>query len=508
MLIELTESNLTQLKSKVVLYECNSEYLKEIFEEYSSLIPLIQGIVEPNARYRQILSQIPFISTEELQSADFKITDILITSDYYEEAYEKLLKLDCSLPEDIYYYTNKESRLQLNYRKKLENLPLKDMILFRSGPHQNSYVPGSDFSDNARAVFEYMLSIGLNEEYKLVWLVKNPSEYKHISDEHKNVEFIGWDWEKSEDKTLRQRYFEALFLSKYILFTDAYGFARNCRKDQIRIQLWHGCGFKTRTNFVSCEKRYEYNIVISELYKKIHKEIYGLRDDQVVITGYPKADWLFHPVNDDMMAKIGIPRASKYIFWLPTFRAAKEQLAELNEKAFDSDTGLPIVSSMDQLEEINEILAADDTLLILKLHPFQDESKIHLEKLSNIVSLRNEDLNRFGLQINQVLGNAYALISDYSSVATEYLLLDRPMAFTVDDIEEYKVSRGFVFDDIEEYLPGTEIHEYTEFRKFIEEIVAGVDLSENKRKKVAEKMLKYRDDQSSRRVTEWMLSLN
>ncbi len=39
------------------------------------------------------------------------------------------------------------------------------------------------------------------------------------------------------------------------------------------------------------------------------------------------------------------------------------------------------------------------------------------------------------------------LVSDYSSVAIDYLLLDRPLGFTLDDYEAYTESRGWVFDD-------------------------------------------------------------
>ena len=92
------------------------------------------------------------------------------------------------------------------------------------------------------------------------------------------------------------------------------------------MQLWHGCGFKTRVNFVRCEKRYEYTTVISELYAKIHQDIYGLREDQILVTGYAKEDWLFHPVKEVWEA-LPIPRAEKYIFWLPTFRMAKNGLS-------------------------------------------------------------------------------------------------------------------------------------------------------------------------------------
>ena len=36
------------------------------------------------------------------------------------------------------------------------------MILFRSGPHASAYIKGMDFSDNARALFEYMIQYQMN----------------------------------------------------------------------------------------------------------------------------------------------------------------------------------------------------------------------------------------------------------------------------------------------------------------------------------------------------------
>ena len=52
-----------------------------------------------------------------------------------------------------------------------------------------------------------------------------------------------------------------------------------------------------------------------------------------------------------------------------------------------------------------------------------------------------------------LLRNADALITDYSSAYFDYMLLNRPIAFTVEDIEEYRKKRGFVFDNPFEYMP-------------------------------------------------------
>ncbi|MDE7247908.1 MAG: CDP-glycerol glycerophosphotransferase family protein, partial [Lachnospiraceae bacterium] len=427
---------------------------------------------------------------------------ILITSDYYKEEYEKLQNINVinSYVDVVYYFANKETEYENEYRERYKTSPLGNIIIFRSGPHAASYVKGMDFADNARALFEYLLENGYNKKYELVWLVKDPSEFERYHG-IPNVKFLSFDWSISAKKEERDSYYRALCLAKYIFFTDAYGFARNCRNDQIRIQLWHGCGFKTRVNFVRCEKRYEYTTVISELYSKIHQEIYGLREDQMLVTGYAKQDWLFQPI-DEWQEKLDVPKAEKYIFWLPTFRSAKEQLQNLDEYELGGQTGLPVVNTYGELEELNDLLKSVGIILLIKLHPFQDKEKIGRIDLTNIVMLDNERLVEADMPVNRLLGHADALISDYSSAAVDYMLLDRPIAFTLDDVEEYEQSRGFVFENIRDQLPGKELYSFDNMCTFVREIGEGVDSTQKKRRELTTEMHKYQDDNNCKRIVE------
>ena len=300
-----------------------------------------------------------------------------------------------------------------------------------------------------------------------------------------------------------------LCLSKWLFMTDAYGFCRNARKDQVRVQLWHGCGFKTRANFSPCENRYEYNIVISEKYKQIHADIYGLRDDQVLITGYPKYDYLFHPVDENVAGELGVLPdivGQKVMFWLPTYRIAKKTLSHFDEYTLSTETGLPLMDQVEDLKRLNDCLVSANIKLVIKLHPFQNRDVIvdikKRENLSHIVMLENEQMADADVQISQILAYADALISDYSSVAVEYLLLDRPVAFTLDDVDGYENSRGFVFDHIKDWLPGKELYAEEDFLNYVDEVGRRVDSSVDKRRCITDKMHLYKDDQSSRRVVE------
>lgn len=507
MLIKKLDDDRELHNKKIICIEKSEDYLRELKQKYPDIFENIIAIVDDYKReqgeFKIDEKSIPVYDISYLDTVNWEQCVFIITSDYYQQAFDNLKGIYANRHENaiIYYFLNKKSETEFEYQKKFANDELRDLLVFRSGPHESVYVKGMDFSDNARAFFEYLIDNGYNQKYEMVWFVKNPDAFKKYAS-IKNVYFYSFDWANSEDEVKRKLYYDKLYHAKYIFFTDAYGFARNCRKDQVRVQLWHGCGLKTRTNFVPCETRYEYNTVVSKKYAKLHEIMFGLRAEQVLATGHPKLDWLFHPVDEAVLQSLGIPVSDKYIFWLPTFRTANDMLKQLNEFAIESETGLPLLYRHEQLRELNQILIDEKMVMVIKLHPFQKKNMIKCEELSNIVLLDNEQLVDVDIHINQLLGWADALISDYSSVAIDYLSLNRPIAFTLDDVEEYKSSRGFHFDNISEWLPGKEIHNEDEYFEYVREIGQGIDSSKARRNSVGLILNNYSDDCSSKRIAE------
>lgn len=492
------------IPEKIYCYEKSMPHLTELCDTYQ-IADRICRVIDDNVRQQGMLllkeRKIPVVGSECLEQEDLSGCMVIITSDYYREAYEKLCKIHslCEILDTIYYFADRETEYEEVYRERYKDRELEELIVFRSGPHALSYVQGMDFSDNARALFEYMLKAGYNKRYKLVWLVKDPQEFPAYQ-ELENVEFLSFEWSVSENRDERDRYYHALCMAKFLFFTDAYGFARNCRADQVRVQLWHGCGFKTRVNFVRCEKRYDYTTVISDLYSEIHQDVYGLRPDQMLVTGYAKQDWLFQPLEDDRKKNLNIPEAGKYVYWLPTFRTGGGSLSYLSEEQRLSETGLPIVDSKEKMEQLNDFLAQKDMAVIIKLHPFQDRERIGNVHYSHIVLLENKTLFAEDIPLNRLMADADALISDYSSAAVDYMLLDRPIAFTLDDVDEYEATRGFVFHPIRDWLPGAEIESLGNLFDFLEEVADDIDSTGEKRRSLCQKMHKYQDGENCRRI--------
>ncbi len=501
-LCRFTADSFQQLKGRPIwLVDCEDSYRKELLNTYN-VEPYIAG------HLNSVIPEIDNLANEVHGYPGLEKLPpdavLLIANDYFYESFSRLADDpgNGNQFKTVYYFPNRETAFDLSYREKFRDTPLADRILFRSGPHASAYVKGMDFSDNARALFEHMLKEGFNEKYELVWLVKNPSEYEERWKCYKNVCFLAFDGSISDNQRDRDAYYEALCLSKYIFFTDAYGFARNARHDQVRVQLWHGCGIKTRTRFVRCEHRYEYMLVTSPLYAKLHETSFGLRNDQILVTGLPKEDWLFHPISG-WQERFHIPMAKKYIFWLPTFRTtAVEGLKGLDVTHDLVGTGLPVVQSEMQLKTLNSLLQKLDIVLLLKLHPFQRRDAIIVAECSHIKILENDALLREDIQMNELLGCADALISDYSSAAVDYTLLNRPIAFTLDDYEEYQGKRSLHWSNFREYLPGEALFTFDDFLKFVKDVAAREDRSREKRQRLRRMFHAHFDDGSAARVLE------
>ena len=427
---------------------------------------------------------------------------LIICTGYFEEEFEKLKEYEISerINKTVYYLANQDTEYYLFYHEKYKDLQLRDIIVFRSSTGTWEYVPGMDYTDNAKALFEYMLNEHYNKKYKLVWLVKKPERYRDIEEKYNNVSFVSFDWAVADEETLRERYYENICLAKYFFFTQASGFCRLKREGQIRVQLWHGCGPKAEYYPVRQEYHYEYMPVTSDYYAESCMNDFGLRRDQMLITGLPKEDWLFHPVKD-WKVMFSIPDKETVIFWLPTFRNIDSVLERFDTNIESGETGLPLINTKDELRELDDWLDKKNTVLIIKKHPLQKDNGVEMINLRNIVVIENKDLSHRRLHINQLLGQSDALISDYSSVAVDYLVINKPMGFILSDINTFNESRG-LYEGYDQKFPGYKIYTKSELMDFIDSIVKKADISKNARDTVADYSVKYQDDGSCKRIVD------
>ena len=90
--------------------------------------------------------------------------------------------------------------------------------------------------------------------------------------------------------------------------------------------------------------------------------------------------------------------------------------------------------------------------------------------------MNNDDLNTEGVDLYSLLHYSDALISDYSSVSVDYMLLNIPIAYCLTDYEDYQDKRGFVFKNPLEYMPGNHIYSFEDLMEFLVSVAKGNDL--------------------------------
>lgn len=342
-----------------------------------------------------------------------------------------------------------------------------------------------DFTDNPRAFFDYLIKMGYNEKYEIIWLVSNPKKFRNIR--VKNVKFVtaenkyGWNSCRAYYYAATARYF---FFSHNTQDLLDYG----CEGRTI-INLWHGCGYKgpeqglSTTSGQRARTGFDYGLVPGPLFVETKSKAWNCEKDKIWPIGYPRYDWMLHPKKEkaDILKSLfdwKVPDG-KAVIWMPTFR--KSNLKGCKEGEIKMPYQLPALEGKEDLKKLDLYLGSVKMLLIIKKHPLQTEWKEDEAQLSNIRYVTEDMLENAGVQLAELMGVCDGLISDYSSASVDFMLLHRPIAYVLTDFMAYQEKRGFVFEDPLIYMPGEKIYDYQGVESFLEHVSKGEDLYQKER---------------------------
>lgn len=336
-----------------------------------------------------------------------------------------------------------------------------------------------DYSDNARALSEYMVKNGYTNKYKIYFDVSNLDYYKDRID---GITFIS---SKSKKGCYNFSYLRLIFTAKYLLSTHELIIKKKlAQKGQYIVRLWHGCGYKTRKRPSSKEtQKIDAALVPGPLFVKIKAEFWNVDEKFILPIGYPRYDWIKTRDNDalKLIDSFKINKKTKVVMWMPTFRKDKNGRSKYN---YIKITQFPILYNIDDWKELDSFCASCNIVILVKLHPFQENYPIPFDSFSNIKEIKSDLFEKVNIPMYKFIGVTDALISDYSSIAIDYLIVDNPIAFTLDFYEEEKQTRKFIFDDIREYMPGHHLYNIKDVENFIGDISKGNDLYKDKRRQM------------------------
>lgn len=336
------------------------------------------------------------------------------------------------------------------------------------------------FRDNVKYLYDYLISKQYNKKYEIVCAVKDKDRWS--KDTPENVKFV--------------------YPSEGIIHYLSSGHVFYCfgklpirvSSGQNVIQMWHGTSFKGfAKNMVKTRSKtnefYSYVYASSNYFKPIVEEKFNCDECKVAICGHPRTDVFYSQKNE-----YNFGNYKKVIMWMPTFRSSKR----LGQNDGKQNGILPFFDD-DNLYKFDEYLSRLNVKVFVKLHPMQDIRSIDTSGFNNLILMTNEYFESKGYDLYKFLKCTDALLTDYSSVFYDYLLLDRPIGFTEDDVESYKDSRGFAVDP-EKFRPGMRIKSLNDLKLFFKNTVNGIDGFEKDRLEINNIANEFKDGKNCERT--------
>ena len=392
-------------------------------------------------------------------------------------------------------------------------LPILRFVYWVSGffpRRKNLWIFGSyvnSFTDNSKYLYIYILEN--HSDIDAIWLTSDKSIINHIrmagGDAHHRWSPMGIYY------ALRGKYW---FVSAYVSDINHY-FSRGC----CLINLWHGIPLK----------KIEFDIEQGPLAQRFQKPTF-FEKYLFHVNLFRKPEWVLSTseyVTDTSLATafrvpksccipFGYPRldifhwsSSRRTAWVerwgtPSLLLLMEKMAQYKRVYIymptwrDSNPNF-LANANWNFIELNKTLRKLGVLLVLKLHVATPSENLKTAReLSNIHIMDSRD------DIYPVLPETAGLITDYSSIYLDYLVVDRPICFFAFDLDRYLAeSRGF-YHSFNDCTPGIKV---ATAQGVIDFIISNSDDYELERIKLRRKMFKYEDGQASRRIMDFVKTL-
>lgn len=266
--------------------------------------------------------------------------------------------------------------------------------------------------------------------------------------------------------------------------------------------LWHGipvkriCLLKPRwRNYPNWVVKYfyfsmySYWICSSSVDRLATALCVGLPIDRVLITGYPRNDYLIEQKQSsacDLLDRFPYLR-KKIILYAPTWR--QNSIVRFFP-FFDYSLG-----------RINEFLEGSDAFILLRGHRYE-RREIGAIDYDAFIGDRILDASKSIFEdVQELLPHVDILISDYSGVWVDYLLLNRPIVFAPYDLEEFKVETGLLYN-YDFVTPGPKVATTEELIKALREYIHHPEKDSERRQLIKGLFHQYEDGRSYERIYE------
>ncbi len=352
------------------------------------------------------------------------------------------------------------------------------------------------YLDNTKYLYEFLNTY--HPEIKAIWLTKDKKVIDYLTDNNLPV----CKMHSKQGRKIMSR--AKLVFTDHFIMSDYKSSAINARTKVV--QLWHGVGLKDLDNFnqtdvegvklsddiiaskgdsiiTKIKKSFRY-IKYAPFRELCEKYFLLLGPGKEPITTLAKTNkvkennWFVcgYPRNVNLYKKT--PADSYKILYAPTYR-------------WDSGRELNLIESFIKfVPELSNFLEVNNAEFVIRLHPhtwrnYENKIIAAINKFPRISIDDNKD-------IYENLNTYSLIISDYSSIVYDFLILDKPMVFYCPDYDYYLSEEGTFKYPFEDYTPGPKTNSWEDTIKEIKSYMEKPEKDSEFRHKVYEFF--YTDD--------------
>lgn len=271
------------------------------------------------------------------------------------------------------------------------------------------------------------------------------------------------------------------------------------RINRLVIHLGHGTPLKNigfleknisilkKVYYTLIKNNFTYVLSTSPDFNRIMSNFLNIPIERIFTNGQPRLDSIFEKKEYVFENFFKIEKDMKNILYAPTWRQ-------------DSDTKLFPFLDFDE-KEMEEYLKNNKINIFLRVHPdFETEIDEKLLKIKGIYVLNSKVVK----DISEYLSCFDLLVTDYSSIFIDYLLLDKPILFLPYDFEDYNKKIGFTVDYMQ-HTPGPKTYSFKGFKNEIIELLNNEGYFYNNRIKDKAFYNLYTDNKNCERISKFIL---
>lgn len=287
---------------------------------------------------------------------------------------------------------------------------------------------GRGYGDNPKYIADALIEAGEPIDY--VWVVNGPGDYK-LPACFRTVQFRSF------------RYIYEMSTARVWVDNSRKEYCMK-KRNQYYMQTWHGSlGLKKSENMVpdKLSKKYiqmatrdaeQCDVMISncDTLTSEYREFFWYPEGEIIQKGLPRNDRLLTYTAADVdriKSELQIDGKYKLFLYAPTFRADHDL------SAYDIDYR--------RCKQVLEKKFGGEWKILLRLHP-------NVFKLSDNISFDPDVVVNasYYSDMQELYMIADMLVTDYSSVIFDFLLLERPSMLYASDIAKYREERDYFFE--------------------------------------------------------------